>query len=234
MTPHRWLCTLSLALGLSLPVAAGPAAEPFPGLRSLEFKGYFTATIFYDPKISQVVNTPLNAEESEQGAPLVTRAIRTKIDRTKSEEVWIDYDEGPSADPEIIVTRVGSEEPAGYVPGLKFYIPGTGAIYASGHTNTMFDTRRKYVLERDKLVEVKQPFYWVGLESKALKDIALLSRKGGQEVVARLPKGSALTVMLAEEDWYLVKTPFGLVGWLEVKDYTQEAEVIEGLFFRGD
>lgn len=229
MRPHRWLCALSLAL--CLPAAA---AELFPGLRSLEFKDYFTATIFYDPKTSQVVNKPLNAEESEQGAPLVTRAIRTKIDRTKNEEVWIDYDEGPSADPEIVVTRVGAEEPAGYVAGLNFYIPGTGAIYASGHTNTMFDTRRKYVLEGDKLVEVKQPYYWVGLESKALKDLELLSRKGGKEVVARLPKGSALTVMLAEEDWYLVKTPFGLVGWLEVKPYTQEAEVIEGLFFRGD
>ncbi len=52
--------------------------------------------------------------------------------------------------------------------------------------------------------------------------------------MARLPKGSALTVVLAEEDWYLVKTPFGLVGWLEVKDYTQQAETIERLFFRGD
>jgi hypothetical protein len=234
MRLHRWLCPLSLALCLSLPATAGPAAEPFPGLRRLEFKGYFTATLFYDPKISERVDKPLNAEESKEGAPLVTRVIRTKVDRTRNEEVWIDYDEGPSVDPEIIVTRVGSREPAGYVPGLNFYIPGTGAIYASGHTNTMFDTRRKYVLEGDKLVEVKQPFYWVGLESKALKDISLLSKKGGQEVVARLPKGSALTVMLAEEDWYLVKTPFGLVGWLEVKDYTQQAETIEGLFFQGD
>jgi len=67
-----------------------------------------------------------------------------------------------------------------------------------------------------------------------LKDIALLSAKGGKEVVARLPKGSALTVVLAEEDWYLIKTPFGLVGWLEVKDYTQQAETLEGLFFQGD
>ncbi|HKV12658.1 MAG TPA: hypothetical protein VJ725_31220 [Thermoanaerobaculia bacterium] len=229
MTPHRWLYTLALAL--ALPAVAD---EPFPGLQSIQITDYgLTGTIFYDPKISQVIRKPLNQEEADQGAPLVTRVIRTKIDRTKDEEVWIDYDEGPSEDPEIVVTRVGAEESAGYVFGLNFYIPGTGAIYASGHTDTMFDTRRKYVLEGNKLVEVKQPYYWVGLESKTLKDVALLSTKGGKEVVARLPKGSALTVVLSEEDWYLVKTPFGLMGWLKV-DVTQQAEVIEGLFFRGD
>lgn len=229
MTLRHWLCCLSLTL--SIPLAA---AEPFPGLQPIEIEDYFKVTIFYDPEVGRRVNEPLNPEGAQGGEPLVTRVLRTKIDRTKPEEVWIDFDPGPSADPGIVVTRVGSEEPAGYVSGLSFYIPGTGAIYASGHTNTMFDSRRKYEFEGDKLSEVKQPFYWVGLESKALKDLALLSAKGGKEVVARLPKGSALTVVLAEGDWYLVKTPFGLVGWLEVKDYAQQAETVEGLFFRGD
>jgi hypothetical protein len=230
MTLRPWLCCLSLTFALSLPVAA---AEPFPGLQPIEIEDYFKVRIFYDPKISQRMNEPLNPD-AEGGEPRVTRVLRTKIDRARDEEVWIDYDGGPSVDPEIVVTQVGSEEPAGYIWGLNFYIPGTGAIYASGHTNTMFDTRVKYVLEGGKLIEVKQPFYWVGLESKALKDLALLSAKGGKEVVARLPKGSALTVVLAEGDWYLIKTPFGLVGWLEVKEYTQQAEMIEGLFFQGD
>lgn len=229
MTLRRWLCCLSLILPIPL-----AAAEPFPGLQPIEIEDYFKVRIFYDPKISQGMNEPLNPEGAEAGEPRVTRRLRTKIDRTKDEEVWIDFDPGPSVDPGIVVTRVGSTEPAGYVSGLDFYIPGTGAIYASGHTNTMFDTRVKYVLEGGKLSEVKQPFYWVGLESKALKDIALLSAKGSQEVVARLPKGSALTVVLAEGDWYLIKTPFGLVGWIEVKDYAQQAETVEGLFFQGD
>ena len=135
----------------------------------------------------------------------------------------------------IVVTRVGAAEPAGYIPGLEFYIPGTGAIYASGHTNTMFDTRRKYVLQGNELVEVKQPFYWVGLESKAKKDLVLYSGKDGKETIARIPKGSALTVVLNEsESWYLIKTPFGLVGWLKIDGGSQEADTIEGLYFRGD
>ena len=99
----------------------------------------------------------------------------------------------------------------------------------------MFDVRRKYVLQGDKLVEVKQPFYWVGLESKAKKDLVLYSGKDQKETVARLPKGSALTVVLSEgESWYLIKTPFGLVGWLKIEGVSQEADTIEGLYFRGD
>lgn len=228
---RRALCCLTLALGLCRPVAA---AESFPGLRSVEYTGYLTVRIFYDPAISQLVDKPLNPEAGETGEPLVTRVLKTRIDRTKTEEVFIDYDEGPSADPEIVVTRVGAAEPAGYVSGLNFYIPGTGALYASGHTNTEFDTRKKYVLEGGRLVEVKQPFSWVGLESKALKDLALYAAKDQKEVVARLSKGSALTVVLNEGDWYLIKTPFGLLGWLRIEGGRQEADTVEGLFFAGD
>ena len=85
---------------------------------------------------------------------------------------------------------------------------------------------------------MKQPFYWVGLESKAKKDLVLYSGKDGKETVARLPKGSALTVVMTEggegESWYLIKTPFGLVGWLKVEGGSQEADTIEGLYFQGE
>lgn len=223
---------LLLAL-VSLPTFA---AEPFPGLRKVEFYDYFPVKIFYAPQGTEVLNKPLNADRpADDGSPLVTRVLKTRIDQGKSEEVFIDYDPGPNVDPEIAVTRVGSAEPAGYVSGLNFYIPGTGAIYASGHTNNNFDTRRKYVLQGDRLVEVKQPFYWVGLESKAKKDLVLYSAKDQKEVVAQLPKGSAVTVVLNEgEDWYLLKTPFGLVGWLKIEVRSQEADTIEGLYFAGD
>jgi hypothetical protein len=232
MELRRSVCCLALALSLALPAFA---AEPFPGLRKVEYKDYFPVTISYDPRITQVIGKPLNAGPEHEGEPLVTRALRTRIDRAKSEEVFIDFDPGPSVDPSIVVTRVGTEEPAGSIPGLRFYIPGTGAIYASGHTNTMFDVRRKYVLQGDKLVEVKQPFYWVGLESKAKKNLVLYSGKDGKETVAHLPKGSALTVVLSEgESWYLIKTPFGLMGWLKIAGGSQEADTIEGLYFQGD
>lgn len=232
MELRRSLCCSVLVLSLALPAFA---AEPFPGLRTIEYKDYFPVKISYDPQITQVVNKPLNGGPEHEGEPLVTRALKTRIDRAKSEEVFIDFDPGPSADPSIVVTRVGSKEPAGYISGLEFYIPGTGAIYASGHTNTMFDTRRKYVLQVNELVEVKQPFYWVGLESKAKKDLVLYSGKDWKETVARIPKGSALTVVLNEgENWYLIKTPFGLVGWLKIDGGSQEADTIEGLYFRGD
>jgi hypothetical protein len=226
-------CAAALSLVL-LPVSAF-AAEPFPGLQKIEYKDYFPVKIFYDRQITQVVDKPLNAGPEHEGEPLVTRALKTKIDRAKGEEVYIDFDPGPSVDPSIVVTRVGAKEPAGYIAGLNFYIPGTGAIYASGHTNTEFDTRRKYVLQGGELVEVKQPFYWVGLESKAKKDLVLYSGKDQKEAVARVPKGSALTVVLNEgEDWYLLKTSFGLLGWAKIEGGSQEADTIEGLYFAGD
>jgi hypothetical protein len=44
-----------------------------------------------------------------------------------------------------------------------------------------------------------------------------------------------MTVLLADgEDNYLVKTAFGLVGWLRIPADSQEAKVIDGLFFAGD
>lgn len=70
-----------------------------------------------------------------------------------------------------------------------------------------------------------------GPEGKTKKDVVLYTTK---EVVARLPKGNPISILLADgEEWYLAKTAFGLVGWLQVP-VTQEAEVVEGLFFAGD
>lgn len=224
---------LAVLLGLAL---AGPvfAADPFPGLKTLTLPGYFPAAIHYDPSITKVVNQPLDLGVPEgEDVPMV-RVLETKLDRG-SDEVWvIDYTEGPSADPEFYFTRKGETEPAGSVQGLGLWLPGAGAAYASGHTDTMFDTRRKLVVKAGKIVEVPQPYQFVGLEGKAKKDVVLFTTKGGKEILAHIPKGNPISVLLSDGDeWYLARTAFGLVGWLQVP-LTQEAEVVEGLFFRGD
>jgi hypothetical protein len=234
MLPRRMYFVSFLLVSFAQSAHAVEKAEPFPGLKLFEIKGYITARIWYDPEISQVVNKPVNPEGAETGEPLVTRVLRMRLDRTRPEEYFVDFDEGPSVDPEIVLTRVGAAEPAGYASGLTFYLPGNGAIYAAGHTNNMFDARTKMVVRDGKLVEVPQPSYWVGLESKALKDLTLTSAKGKGEVIARISKGGTITVLLNEGEWYLLKTPFGLVGWVHIPGGSQEADTIEGLFFAGD
>ncbi len=223
----------AVLLGLAL---AGPvfAADPFPGLATIKLSGYFETLIHYDPSITKVINQPLNPGSPESEIVPVTRVLETKLDRS-SDEVWvIDFDEGPSADPEFVFTRKGESEPGGSATGLELWLPGTGAAYVSGHADTMFDTRRKLVAKGKQVVEVAQPYSFVGIEGKTKKDVVLYTKKDGKEILARLPKGNSISILLADGDeWYLAKTAFGLVGWLQVP-ITQEAEVVEGLFFAGD
>jgi hypothetical protein len=224
----RTVLAVLLALLVSVPAAA---EGPFPGLKTHEIKDYLTAVIHYDPRIAQPVNKRLTSEDE----PRVVRVFRTRIDRTKDEWYFVDYDEGPSVDPFFIITREGSEEPAGTVPGVHLYLPGNGSIYTSGHANTMFDEHRKYTVENGQLVETKQPFLSVGIEGRAKKDLTIYSTPAQKEAVASIPKGAAMTVLLAyDADHYLIKTAFGLVGWVTIPANSQEATVIEGLFFAGD
>lgn len=51
---------------------------------------------------------------------------------------------------------------------------------------------------------------------------------------AVLPKGSTVTVLVNKGDNYLIKTPFGLLGWLKIKGGSQEDTPILGIYWRGD
>jgi len=60
-----------------------------------------------------------------------------------------------------------------------------------------------------------------------------------KEVVATLPKDYKIEVLLAEtshqhEDFYLVKTAFGLVGWTQIKAGQYQSVEVDGIFWNGD
>ena len=112
-------------------------------------------------------------------------------------------------------------------------IPGNGSIYAIGRTNQLHVKRRKFVILNSKLEEVKQPFLFVGLDSKANVAISLVSEKGGGNIVASIPKGERLHVVLSDEDSLLIKTNFGLLGWFKTSG-NRESPEIEGIYFDGD
>lgn len=152
------------------------------------------------------------------------------------------FDPGMSDDPEFSVVSK-NQKVLGRVAALEFYVNSAGVVYSAGHANNMYNRKRKFQINKDTMLEIKQPYNYVGLKGKTLKDIVLYQNKdAGDAVVAKLPKGYDIEVLLTESStkdyetdrFYLVKTDFGLVGWLRLTDEDIFGAVMEGLFFNGD
>lgn len=183
-----------------------------------------------DPKIGKLMNRQLATD-----APWpIIRVVQTKIDRTSKDTYFIDYDPGPSCDPGFFIVPSGQKRPIGSIGTDHIIIPGNGFIYSIGRSNQHFSVHRKFVLKKGKIVEIPQPFHFVGMETKAKQKIVLRSRKEGGHLVATIPKDGKLTVLINEGDHYLVKTPFGLIGWIKIEPGSQTAVSVEGIFFLGD
>lgn len=213
----------------------------FAGLKKFGIK---TATnrivnIFYNSAITSLINEEPDEsiKYNTQGISgiKITRAIRTKLTATKNEYYIIDFDEGASDDPTFVIYKEEDNklQYIHHLSGTSLVIPGDGNLYVSGHTNNMFDQRKKFMIEKDKITEVSQPFYYVGIESKVKKGLNIYSTTQQHEIVAILPEGSPVTVLLNKGDLYLLKTPQGLVGWVLIPDGDQDTP-IEGLYFVGD
>jgi len=231
MKPPLLLAGL-LALVCAASLSAAEPADPFAGLKTYKAPVSQEVFLHYDPAITQIINKPISTDEDPS---IITRVLRAKLDRTQDEWYFVDFDSGPSDDPSFTLTKEGSKEPAASIPGLHLYLPGNGSMYASGHADTMFDEHRKYVLKGGKIAETKQPYLAVGLEGKAKKDLTIYTTTAQKEAVAFIPKGAVMSVLVADgQDNYLVKTAFGLVGWVKIPADSQDATVIEGLFFAGD
>ena len=151
------------------------------------------------------------------------------------------FESGMSDDPEFSIFGKG-QKLIGHVSCLDMYINASGVIYTAGHANNMFNRRRKFQIQKDTLLEVKQPYYYVGLKGQLQKDITLYRDKTGPDVVAQLPKGYEVEVLLAEsttkdyeiDNLFLVRTDFGLVGWLRLSNEDTFGGVLKELYFRGD
>jgi hypothetical protein len=157
------------------------------------------------------------------------------------DSLYVLFSHGPSADPSFgIGTKVGKM--LGTVNGLEFYLTNNGTFYVNGHTNNLFNKKRKFQIKSDTIAEVVQPFYYVGLQSVTLKDIVLYKDKTGNEVVASLPKGYKIEVVLTDygrpdfelEDHFLVRSEYGLMGWVRLNKEESWDKTIKGLFFAGD
>ncbi len=237
-----------LFLFFLLPICSANAqkSESFPNLTKINFDNSFKSLVFgYDAKTVRLINqfcTSLPKNDFWYCSPdegvQYTKLAKFANDKIK-DSLDILFTNGASDDPEYVLANK-SGKVVGSVNAIEFYINEQGVVYTSGHTNNMFNKRRKFQLTQDTLTEVKQAFYYVGLKSKTTAPITLYKSKTGNEVVANVPQDYQIEVLLCEysneylERFFLVRTEFGLVGWLRLKDNSEYNTGIEGLTFAGD
>lgn len=217
----------------------------FPNLKKIYFYSNKKFIFGYDPKTIKFLNTKCSdlsqsdywycPSDDYQGIVKLARIYNDKIKDTLD----VLFDAGPSDDPEFIISKRDGKI-VGRVSALEFYIADNNTIYSTGHTNNMFNKRQKFQLFQDTLLEVKQPYYYVGLKSKTISTLTLYKSKTENEILAVLPKDYDVEILLCEpnkdnsETSFLVRTEFGLIGWLRLKEKYMYETPIEGLHFFGD
>ncbi|MGY5353607.1 hypothetical protein [Wenyingzhuangia sp. IMCC45467] len=199
-----------------------------------KYEGFETPTIYFDSKNTSIINKKVDSTsifyEEYTDDTLLHEFVITKIDKSNNEELYILFDYGLSADPNFsIVKKTGdSIKYIGSINGLILYIPGNGYLYAEGHTNNYFNQRKKYQFKNEKLTEIKQPFYYVGIKTKTKGLMKIYAEKNQTNIIANLPKDSEIEILLNDNEYFLIKTSFGLTGWWKYENSINE------IFFKGD
>jgi len=176
--------------------------------------------------------------EGEFGTSIPIAYVR--ISKNQKHKILLTFTEGYSGDPayEFYKTENKKHIYLFSMNGTSVYIPGNGNIYIAGHTNNMFDKRKKYVFKDGEAIEVAQALYYVGLKAKCSKNVQIYSDFNCTKKLAIIAKNSEIEVVAAEfselDMKYLIKTPFGLMGWWHIDIQYPASEIISELFFIGD
>ncbi len=216
----------------------------FPQLKKVVVDASMDVYVKYDASKSTLIqkkrstlalNNPFRSTDAYDGEDILV--LETCLETDCKEKYMVFYTPGLSADPAFYIFNKSNADSAIIgIGALHLYITSNGNFYIDGHTNNTFNTRQKFNISDGVIKEVDQPFYYVGLKSKTKIPVTLYSDEKMTVEVAKLPAGSPLEVLLADkyEDFrYLVKTPFGLTGWIQFEMVYLDDQ-IEGLFFCGD
>lgn len=235
---HAVVICLFIPASVVLAEPSTPGHAEFPGLKTLVIEGGDSATpeqIGYLPALANLINKPVPRADAKDPESEQTRLVSTRLSDDSETRYLIDFDPGPSADPMFVIIDEKSGTRLGVIGADKLLVPGNGFLYASGRSNEMHLVHRKFAIREGKLVEIKQPFSYVGLDSKARRPLTLKSAKNGGETVAHLPTGTPLQVVLRDDDCLLIKTRFGLLGWWKMDTgVTADTAEIEGIYYAGD
>jgi hypothetical protein len=239
---HKKLLLVILLLFLDASVYAeqvtpAEGVNAFHDLKSLYLKKE-NVTLYYSSKITTLLNQehPEKNKYGEAGV-FVSRPLKTQLLGIGKGYFTVDCDSGGSADPSCtFFQEVGGKlREVAKIEGLHFAMPGNGSVYVEGHSNTMFNVKRKFEWGNGSFLEVKQPFKFVGLDTVTREEVRLFASQEYKDVVAALPKSAQVKVVLNDGEHYLVCTPFGLLGWIRIKDGVQQNESpIKGIYYAGD
>ena len=185
--------------------------EYFEYLSKLElnysYESFETPTVYFNSEETIIINKKVDStsvfyEEYTDGI-LLHEFISTSITKSKKEKYTIFFDYGMSADPNFSIVKVKGDsiKHIGSFGGLTLYIPGNGNLYVEGHTNNYYNTRKKYQLKNDQLIEIKQPFYYVGITARTKGLMKLYSDEKLENSVAILPKGAEIEILLNDNDY---------------------------------
>lgn len=202
-------------------------SQSFNYLKEIDL-GY-AVSILYDDNLTELIQKT----DPETGA---IEVLKTKISRFAHLDYIVEFDPGPSEDPSFTFYCLenNDKKPIITIPGERLIIPGNGNVYVSGRSNNMFLKRQKFKLSNNMLEEVEQPAYYVGLKTKVLKTIELFADIEQTKRVAVLPKNHEVEVILNQGEYYLLKTPFGLLGWIRIGSFDITEPILEGIFYAGD
>lgn len=194
-----------------------------------------TVTFSYHHKLTQLIMEDVTDSNSGFFTLNVAQLI---LSPESTDTIIIQYTEGASVDPGFQVYQERNRELVRLcylIDGLNCTVPGDGYLYISGNTNSQFNVKKKYQLTNGIIIEVKQPFYYLGLESKALADIRIYCTKALKEEIGNVKNGDSVSVILNDGKYYLLKTDRDILGWwLPLKNSHWQAEEIEGLYHLGD
>ena len=70
----------------------------------------------------------------------------------------------------------------------------------------------------DKLIEVEQVADYIWVKTKTQEVITLYADKNKKKKAAVLPANYNVEILIEENGWFLIKTPFGLTGWIQESD----------------
>ena len=235
------LILLFLVLNL---ISYSQETSPFLYLDKIEIQNFKGRELYIQKTNAQIINKKrielskeniFYAEECE-GEYMTLIAI-CRIDNS-NKSYAIAYSVCPN--PEF--TIYDSDNPHkiyGNINADKLFITGNGSIYCSGGEST-FDAKKKFNIIGDKLIEIQQPFYYIGLKTRTLRPIKLFETIDLENEIANLPMDYPVEIILSNKSFnstkglYLVKTKFGLTGWSELKAGQGESVDVEGLIYTGD
>jgi hypothetical protein len=233
----KYLITVAIFISSTLAIAQEiDIPESFKHLKPVMVDDEIKAIVFLPQDYSSTFET--NDKLLEENY-LTTFIGLVKLQQSSKEEYLIGYSPGISVDPHFLIFKKMNDtyKYLFSIYGKQIFVPGNGNIYISGHTNNMFNMKRKFKFKNDTIEEVKQPLFHVGLKTKTLEPITLFADKNLKERVASLPKGSEIEVVASEfadkTSFFLIKTSFGLLGWWKL-DNDFHSMAIEKLFYAGD